>query len=122
MASKRILHVSGVGGIKEDLLYYEFSSFGYIKSVQRKQDQGGGYYAFIEFENEEAAAAALDNMDGSVVDDNTLFCSFSNRNPATAYSNTAIWATEEGGISSSNRNSSSIGGNNNGGSDGTGQA
>ena len=76
MASKRILHVSGVGGIKEDLLYYEFSSFGYIKSVQRKQDQGGGYYAFIEFENEEAAAAALDNMDGSVVDDNTLFCSF----------------------------------------------
>jgi RNA recognition motif-containing protein len=107
MASKKILYVSGVGGLKEDFLHFEFSTFGYIKTVQKKQDQGGGHYAFIEFESEEAAAAALDNMDGTVIDNKTLFCSYSNRSPATAYSNTAIWSTEEGGVHRSSSNSSS---------------
>ena len=97
MASKRILYVSGVGGISEDVLNFEFSSFGYIRNVQKKQDQ----YAFIEFESEEAAASALDNMDGAVIEGKTMFCSYSNKSPDIAYSNTAIWATEEGGSSSS---------------------
>ena len=93
MARKRILYVSGVGGIKEDVLNFEFSSFGYIRNIQKKKDQ----YAFIEFESEDEAASALDNMDGAVIDGKTLFCSYSD----IAYSNTAIWATEEGGSSTS---------------------
>lgn len=97
MARKRILYVSGVGGIKEDVLNFEFSSFGYIRNIQKKKDQ----YAFIEFESEDEAASALDNMDGAVIEGKTLFCSYSNESPDIAYSNTAIWATEEGGSSTS---------------------
>ena len=53
----------GVGGIKEDA-ELQISSFGYIRNIQKKKDQ----YAFIEFESEDEAASALDNMDGAVIE------------------------------------------------------
>jgi peptidyl-prolyl isomerase E (cyclophilin E) len=78
MSNKKILFVGGIANsTTEESLATTFNTFGYLHSVQIK---GGGNgdksYAFVEFEVEEDAAAAMDNMNGAVMEGQTLAVNF----------------------------------------------
>ena len=75
----KILYVGGIGtSIDEEQLVLAFNTFGYLTSVQLKDN-----HAFVEFEEEEDAKSAMDNMDGAEIKGKTITVNF-------AYSKSAI--------------------------------
>lgn len=97
MSNKKILYVGGVGSASEDTLSYEFGQFGFIRNIQKQQKGDGPVYAFVEFENEDDAAAALDNMNGSQLEKRTLTVHYANSfislSGAEKVQRQAIWNT-----------------------------
>ena len=66
---KKALYVGGLdNSVTEEVLYAAFIPFGDIKEVNIPKDFAEGTnrgFGFVDFEEEEDAAAALDNMDGA---------------------------------------------------------
>lgn len=114
---KNILYVGGVDdSVNEEILHAAFIPFGDLKSIQIPRDFSSSKflrtlrptpnfktqiitdkprgYAFVEFETEEDAADAIDNMDGSELFGKVLRC-----NVAKAVSKLApgkaVWSSEE---------------------------
>lgn len=95
---KNILYVGGLDdAVNEEILQAAFIPFGELKSVQVVRDfktNKGRGYGFVEFELEEDAASAIENMDGSELFGRVLRC-----NKAKAMSKLApgkaLWNSEE---------------------------
>lgn len=68
MAASRSLYVGGLDeSVSLDTLKAAFIPFGNLKDVQLPQDKDGKSrgFAFVEFDEDEDAAAAIENMDGA---------------------------------------------------------
>ena len=84
--NRKILYVGNINSeCSKEELAYAFNSFGYLKSVQIAK---GSKYAFVEFEDEEDCAAAMDNMNGSEMNGSTLTVE-------VAYKGKALWEGTE---------------------------
>ena len=91
MSNKKILFVGGIANsTTEESLATTFNTFGYLRNVQVKgSGNGDKKYAFVEFEVEEDAAAAMDNMNGSVMEGQTLAVNFAYQRREMR--TTAVW-------------------------------
>ena len=74
--NKRILYIGGVAEtVDSEVLKNTVSVFGEVLTVSMPKDPGTNKhrgFAFVEFELEEDAAAAMDNLDGMEMSGRTL--------------------------------------------------
>ena len=83
--------MGGLGpSVSEEQLALEFNPFGYLKSVQIKDKEK--HFAFVEFEEEEDAKAAMDNMNGAEINGRVLTVNFAHAKSAAQ--GKAAWAAE----------------------------
>mmetsp|Transcript_59289 Transcript_59289/g.104281 ORF Transcript_59289/g.104281 Transcript_59289/m.104281 type:complete len:128 (-) Transcript_59289:110-493(-) len=93
-----MLYVGGLDDtVTEEVLHAAFIPFGDLKSIQipkdYKENKTRGF-GFVEYELEEDAAAALDNMDGSELYGKVLRCNIAKAMPKLPPGK-AIWSAEE---------------------------
>lgn len=100
MAAKKLnmIYVGGIDdSVTEEVLHAAFIPFGELKSIQiprdYKENKTRGF-AFVEFDLDEDAAAAIDNMDGSELYGKVIRCNIARTMPKLAPGK-AIWSTEE---------------------------
>eukprot|EP01038_Epipyxis_sp_PR26KG_P014320 gene14320-19209_t len=96
---QNILYVGGLDSEKatEEVLHAAFIPFGEIKSVNIPKDFSENKnrgFAFVEFDLEEDAADALDNMDGAELFGKVLRCNIARAIPKVAIGK-AVWSAEE---------------------------
>lgn len=111
---KNIVYCGGIDQtVNEEILQAAFIPFGDIKSIQIPKDfvQGIAFllcillfsfyfigksrgFAFIEFESEEDAADALENMNGAELFGKVLHCNIAKAQPKLAEGK-AVWNAEE---------------------------
>eukprot|EP01036_Dinobryon_divergens_P029971 gene29973-39148_t len=93
-----IIYVGGLEAqVTEEILHSAFIPFGEIKSVQIPKDYAENKhkgFAFVEYDLEEDAQDALDNMDGSELFGKVLRCNIAKTLPKTEKGK-AIWSAEE---------------------------
>tara|TARA_A100001015_G_scaffold170486_1_gene189532 strand:+ start:897 stop:1205 length:309 start_codon:yes stop_codon:yes gene_type:complete len=88
---QRILYVGGLGpSVSEEQLALSFNPFGYLKSVQIKDKEK--HFAFVEFEEEEDAKSAMDNMNGAEINGRVLIVNIAHARSAAQ--GKAAWAAE----------------------------
>ncbi|TDH65205.1 uncharacterized protein CCR75_001527 [Bremia lactucae] len=96
---KRALYVGGLDNqVTEQALYTAFIPFGPIKGVQIPTEyrmQKGKGYGFVEFEDEEDAKAAIDNMDDSELFGKTLRVTIAKPDRPKLGSNRPVWAESD---------------------------
>ncbi|DBA03261.1 TPA: hypothetical protein N0F65_011620 [Lagenidium giganteum] len=98
--NKKCLYVGGLDRqVTQEILYAAFVPFGPVKEVQipsANQSHGGARgYGFVEFEEEEDAQAALDNMDDAELFGKTLRVTIAKPERARLGSNKPVWAEIE---------------------------
>lgn len=96
---KKCLYVGGLAKeVTHEVLYAAFIPFGPLKEVQipveLKTNINKGF-GFVEFEDEEDAAAALDNMDDSELFGRTIRVSIAKPERPKLGSNKPVWAEME---------------------------
>ncbi|KAF4325047.1 hypothetical protein BBO99_00000604 [Phytophthora kernoviae] len=95
-ADKRALYVGGLDKqVTEQGLYTAFVPFGPIKSAQIPMDystQRSKGFGFVEFQEEEDAKAAIDNMDESELFGRTLRVTIAKPDRPKLGSNKPVWA------------------------------
>lgn len=96
---KCILYVGGLDEmVTEELLHSAFTPFGPLRSVQLpkdfKENKTRGF-AFIEFEESEDCAEALDNMDGSELLGKVIRCNLARPPPNAKNTGKAVWTAED---------------------------
>jgi peptidyl-prolyl isomerase E (cyclophilin E) len=95
---KNILYVGGIDqAVTEEVLYAAFIPFGDLKTIQIPKDFAENKnrgFAFVEFESEEDASDALDNMDGAEVYGKVLRCNVAKQLPKVEKGK-AVWSADE---------------------------
>jgi peptidyl-prolyl isomerase E (cyclophilin E) len=98
MEPKRIVYVGGLeDSVDEKVVHAAFIPFGPIVEVQLPSAQGGKEeknrgFAFVEFEEVEDAAAAIDTMDASELLGRVLRVNLAKPAKNKLGSNKAVWA------------------------------
>ncbi len=79
-----VLFVSGlVENVTEEVLYSAFIPFGDIKTVQVARDfvkDKAKGFGFVEYELEQDAGSAIENMDGAELFGKTIHCKIAKQN------------------------------------------
>lgn len=99
--NKKTLYIGGLDeNVTEEILYAAFVPFGDIKEVSIPKDFSakGNHkgFGFVEFEETEDAAAAIDNMEGAELFGKVIRCGYAK--PLTkvgSEGNKAVWTSEE---------------------------
>ena len=100
---KRTVFVGGIDEkTNEEILTSAFIGFGEIKSVSIPRDYGKDgavvrLYGFVEYEEEDDAADAIENMNGAVLFDRTLTVNYARQLPTGQQLSRgkAVWTNEE---------------------------
>ena len=100
MSRKKILYVGGIeDSVTQEILFAAFIPFGDIKEVSIPRDFSAEAkakgFAFVEFEEEEDAAEAMFNMEGSELCGRVIRCSYAKPMANTGGGNKAVWTNEE---------------------------
>eukprot|EP01041_Mallomonas_annulata_P002451 gene2451-4759_t len=95
---KKTLYVGGIdSSVTEEILYAAFIPFGDLREVNIPKDYAENKnrgFGFVDFEEEEDAAAALENMDGAELFGKVLRCNIAK--PMTKLqAGKAVWSAEE---------------------------
>jgi len=97
MANKKIIFIGGVSEeVDEKILHAAFIPFGDITDIQMPMDYGEGKhrgFAFLEYELQEDAAAAIDNMHESELYGRTIVCNIAK--PSKRNSSRAVWNSDD---------------------------
>eukprot|EP00601_Ochromonadales_sp_CCMP2298_P007032 CAMPEP_0173205762 /NCGR_PEP_ID=MMETSP1141-20130122/20942_1 /TAXON_ID=483371 /ORGANISM="non described non described, Strain CCMP2298" /LENGTH=125 /DNA_ID=CAMNT_0014131741 /DNA_START=142 /DNA_END=519 /DNA_ORIENTATION=+ len=93
-----MLYVGGLEeSVSEEMVHAAFVPFGELKSIQipkdYQQNKARGF-AFVEYDLDEDAADAIENMDGSELLGRVLRCNLAKEAPKLAPGK-AIWSAEE---------------------------
>jgi len=95
---KKTIYVAGLdAAVTEEILYAAFIPFGDIREVNIPKDYAENKnrgFGFVDFEEEEDAAAALENMEGAELYGKVLRCNIAK--PITKLQpGKAVWSAEE---------------------------
>eukprot|EP00543_Licmophora_paradoxa_P013957 CAMPEP_0202479060 /NCGR_PEP_ID=MMETSP1360-20130828/94787_1 /ASSEMBLY_ACC=CAM_ASM_000848 /TAXON_ID=515479 /ORGANISM="Licmophora paradoxa, Strain CCMP2313" /LENGTH=140 /DNA_ID=CAMNT_0049106369 /DNA_START=32 /DNA_END=454 /DNA_ORIENTATION=+ len=97
--SRRAIYVGGLeDNVKEPTLRAAMIPFGPIKSIDIPMDYVKGVhkgFAFVEYEDADDAAEAIDNMDGAELMGKVLSVSVAQPNQLKDFHNKAVWSTDE---------------------------
>lgn len=96
---KRVLYVGGLEqSVTEELLHAAFIPFGNIVEVQIPRDfkdNTNRGFGFVEFTNDEDAAAAMDNMDSAELEGRVLRVNIAKPIRHKLGASKAVWSTDE---------------------------
>ena len=96
---KKCLYVGGLDETAtQEIVFAAFIPFGDIKEVNLPKDfevDKHKGFAFVEFEETEDAAAAMDNMEGAEICGKVIRCSYAKPMTQTSGGNKAVWTNEE---------------------------
>ena len=95
----KILYVGGLGDeVNTEIVHAAFVPFGVLVSVQLPKDfkdNTSRGFAFVEYELEEDALDALDNMDGSEILGRVVKVNLARPPPNAKRTGKAVWTAEE---------------------------
>jgi len=97
MANKKIIFIGGLADEVDDkILHAAFIPFGEIIDIQMPMDYSEGKhrgFAFLEYELQEDAAAAIDNMHEAELYGRTMVCNIAK--PSKKNSSRAVWNSDD---------------------------